>query len=151
MSGGVLGARKAKIYIWSYCFFQATPTLLGEAKHKHWKSKTSTEPNHPRDVIRLHKNHSKCRTSLAVQWLSLLSAQGAWFWSLVGKLRSHMPCGLARRKTRMTTNGTIIIGQTQEDPCLGVTWNDFLRWPFCSESTVKNCLSLGLRWWLFSG
>ena len=29
---------------------------------------------------------------------------------LVGELRSHMPCGLARKKTRMTANGTIIIG-----------------------------------------
>ena len=121
-----------------------------------------TRPGEAKNVIVRQESWSLW-TILAVKtvaeglpWLSngyesTLPLQGARVWSLVGKLRSHMPCGLARRKTRMTTNGTIIIGQTQEDPCLGVTWNDFLRWPFCSESTVKNCLSLGLRWWLFSG
>ena len=32
--------------------------------------------------------------SLAVQWLRLcLSMQGVWVRSLVGELRSHMPCG----------------------------------------------------------
>ena len=32
------------------------------------------------------------------QWLRLcLPMQGAWIQSLVGELRSHMPCGLAER------------------------------------------------------
>ena len=41
------------------------------------------------------------RTSQAVQWLLLhLPMQGVWVRSLVGELRSHMPCG---QKTKHTT------------------------------------------------
>ena len=41
-----------------------------------------------------HKSRSQAGTSLAVQWLRLcLPMQGLWVRSLVGKLRSHMPCG----------------------------------------------------------
>ena len=28
----------------------------------------------------------------------MLPVQGAWVWSLVGELRSHMPCGTAKRE-----------------------------------------------------
>ena len=34
-------------------------------------------------------------TSLAVHWLTLLQ-QAVWVLSLVGELRSHMPCGMAK-------------------------------------------------------
>ena len=43
-------------------------------------------------------------TSLEVQWLRLcLPMQGMWVWSLVGELRSHMPCGAAKKIKIMTS------------------------------------------------
>ena len=37
-------------------------------------------------------------TSLVAQGLGLqLPLQGAWVQSLVGELRSHMPCGVAKK------------------------------------------------------
>ena len=40
---------------------------------------------------------SSLGTSLAVQWLRLLPMQKAWDQSLVGKLKSHMPCNTAKK------------------------------------------------------
>ena len=31
-------------------------------------------------------------------WDSMIPLQGAWVWSLVGELRSHMLCGVAKKK-----------------------------------------------------
>ena len=40
------------------------------------------------------KEKRKTGNSLVVQWLRIcLPMQGTWFRSLVGELRSHMPCG----------------------------------------------------------
>ena len=42
--------------------------------------------------------HLSWGTSLAVQWSRLHAANaGRWVWSLVMELRSHMPCGMAKR------------------------------------------------------
>ena len=37
-------------------------------------------------------------TSLAVWWKSALPMQGAWVWSLVRELRSHVLCNAAKKK-----------------------------------------------------
>ena len=46
------------------------------------------------------KRKKGCGTCLEVQWLRLcLRMQGVWVWSLVGELRSHMPCGQKNQNT----------------------------------------------------
>ena len=46
-------------------------------------------------------------TSTEVQWLRLrLPMQGVWVPSLVGDLRSHMPCGVATKNKKIKITDT---------------------------------------------
>ena len=46
------------------------------------------------------KNKKKKKNSLEFEWLGLhASTAGAQVWSLVGELRSRMPCGAAKKKS----------------------------------------------------
>ena len=44
------------------------------------------------------------------QWLRIcLPMQGAWIQSLVGELRSHMPCGVARKGALSLLGGGCVL------------------------------------------
>ena len=46
------------------------------------------------------KKKKKKKNSLEFEWLGLhASTAGAQVWSLVGELRSRMPCGAAKKKS----------------------------------------------------
>ena len=52
-------------------------------------------------------------TSLAVQWLRIyLPVQKAPVHSLVRELRSHMPCGMAKKQNKQTKKSEVLLYST---------------------------------------
>ena len=84
----------------------------------------------------VNKKHGNFGASLVVQWLRLwTSTVGALVWSLVGELRSHMSCDMARKKK----DGSYV-WQLSGIIAIWTTLAMLLYLLFCPSSSMTMCM-----------